>query len=68
VNARPGLRTALLVGGLSVLLAACGDSRSVRSYEPGVYKGADDPLLDVVSKPEHKQQLRERFTKGQAER
>ena len=28
-------------GVLSVLCVACGDARGVRSYEPGVYKGAD---------------------------
>jgi hypothetical protein len=67
VTARPGLRAAMLVG-FSVLLVACGSSRSVSSYEPGVYKGADDPLLDLQATPEHQQRLRERFTMGQAQR
>ena len=66
----PGLRAALLAGMLPMLLVACGGdaSRSVRSYEPGVYKGADDPLLELQGKPEHQKQLQERFTRGQAQR
>ena len=40
----------------------------VTVYEPGVYKGEKDPLLAMHAKPEHKAQLQERFTKGQAER
>ena len=65
MNAPGGLRAALLAGVLSVLCAACGDARSVRSYEPGVYKGADDPLLELQGTTEHQQKLRERFTKAQ---
>lgn len=49
---------------LATLAAGCG----VTVYEPGVYKGAKDPLLDLHAKSEHKSQLQERFTKGQAER
>ena len=59
------LRAALLAGALPLLFVACGDARGVRSYEPGVYKGADDPLLELEATPEHQQKLRERFTKGQ---
>jgi hypothetical protein len=55
----------LLAGVLSVLCVACGDARGVRSYEPGVYKGADDPLLELQGNTEHQQKLRERFTKSQ---
>ena len=66
MNARHGLRAALLAGLLPVLLVACGDSgRNLKSYEPGVYKGADDPLLKLEATPEHEQALRERFTKSQ---
>ena len=49
---------------LVTLVTGCG----VTVYEPGVYKGAKDPLLAMHAKPEHKAQLQERFTKGQAER
>jgi hypothetical protein len=55
----------LLAGVLSVLCVACGDARGVRSYEPGVYKGADDPLLELQGTTEHQQKLRERFTMSQ---
>jgi hypothetical protein len=49
---------------LAALVAGCG----VTVYEPGVYKGNDDPLLSMHAKPEHKALLQERFTKGQADR
>ncbi len=49
---------------LVALITGCG----VTVYEPGVYKGEKDPLLAMHAKPEHKAQLQERFTKGQAER
>jgi hypothetical protein len=66
VNAPRGLRAALLAGMLPVLLVACGDSgRNLKSYEPGVYKGARDPLVELQRTPEQQQKLRERFTKGQ---
>jgi hypothetical protein len=66
VSAPRGLRAALLAGLLPVLLVACGDSgRNLKSYEPGVYKGATDPLVELQRTPEHQQKLRERFTKGQ---
>ena len=65
MSARGGLRAALLAGVLSVLCVACGDARGVRSYEPGVYKGADDPLLELQGTSEHQQKLRERFTMSQ---
>ena len=49
--------------------AGCGNNaRSVTAYEPGVYKGASDPLLDMQATPDHKALLKERFTKGQADR
>jgi hypothetical protein len=55
---------AAAVAALVALVTGCG----VTVYEPGVYKGANDPLLEMHAKPEHKAQLQERFTKGQAER
>jgi hypothetical protein len=51
-----------------VAVAGCGDGRSVKVYEPGVYKGAADPLLTNLAKPELKQRLKERFTTGQLDR
>jgi hypothetical protein len=49
---------------LVTLVTGCG----VTVYEPGVYKGEKDPLVALHAKPEHKAQLQERFTKGQADR
>lgn len=51
-----------------IALAGCGDSRSYNVYEPGVYKGAADPLLAKLGKPESRQQLQERFSLGQVDR
>lgn len=66
MSAGSSLRAALLAGVLPLLLVACGDGgRSVKSYEPGVYKGADDPLLELQGNSEHQQKLRERFTMSQ---
>jgi hypothetical protein len=58
----------VLAGCLAVLVSACGAGRSVGSYEPGVYKGAADPLLDLQKTPEQQERLRKRFTEGQAQR
>ncbi len=61
------LKTACWAGVL-IALAGCGDSISFKVYEPGVYKGASDPLIAELAKPESKQRLQERFTEGQADR
>jgi hypothetical protein len=52
------------IAALVMLVTGCG----VTMYEPGVYKGEKDPLLAMHARPEHKAQLQERFTKGQADR
>ncbi len=52
------------IAALVALVTGCG----VTVYEPGVYKGAHDPLLAEHAKAEHKTVLQERFTKGQADR
>ena len=49
------------------LLAACSESTSVTVHEPGVYKGAGDPLLSANSQQREKS-LRERFQLGQLDR
>jgi hypothetical protein len=69
VNASTVHRTAVLLVMAVLSTAGCGNkARSVTAYEPGVYKGAKDPLLDVQATAEHKALLKERFTKGQADR
>ncbi len=48
---------------LTVSLTGCYESPTVTLFEPGVYKGADDPLLTNSDN----QSLNERFT-GQMDR
>jgi hypothetical protein len=67
VNARAWLKTCP-VALLAVLGAACGGSMDVTVYEPGVYKGSEDPLVAMHAAPEQKAALQARFTKSQADR
>lgn len=53
---------------LAVLATGCGRATDVTAYEPGVYKGPKDPLVKLQATAEHKAQLQERFSKGQADR
>jgi hypothetical protein len=64
-------RVVLKVGSLAllaVLATGCGRATDVTVYEPGVYKGSKDPLVKMHATAEHKAQLQERFSKGQADR
>lgn len=47
-----------LVAALSV--TGCGNSEDVTFYEPGVYKGPSDPLLEKERTQEHQTALDER--------
>ena len=49
------------------LLAACSESSKVTVHQPGVYKGAVDPLLSANSE-ERANSLRARFELGQLDR
>ncbi len=60
------MRTLALLAMLAALTAGCG--RDVTVYEPGVYKGAKDPLMAAVASDELNAQLRARFTMGQTDR
>lgn len=51
----------------AVLATACG-RMDVTVYEPGVYKGAKDPLVAVQATPEQKAALQARFKQGQTDR
>jgi hypothetical protein len=53
---------------LAVLGTGCGSSLDVTVYEPGVYKGAKDPLVAMHATAEQKAALQARFTKAQADR
>ena len=57
-----------LLAGLTAGLAGCYEEPGVTVYEPGVYKGGHDPLLDKVATEEHQDSLRERFRTVQMDR
>jgi hypothetical protein len=67
VNTRVVLKVGTLAL-LAVLATGCGRATDVTVYEPGVYKGPQDPLLKMHATAEHKAQLQERFSKGQVDR
>jgi hypothetical protein len=49
-------------------LAGCYGSPDVTLYEPGVYKGEQDPLLETQRSAEQQRRLRERFELVQTDR
>ena len=50
-------------------LCGCYENpREVTLHEPGVYKGATDPLLDALQQPGLQQRLQERFSLVQTDR
>jgi len=51
-----------------LLLAGCYESPDVTVYEPGVYKGAKDPLLAQKEVADRQQVLKKRFSDGQMDR
>ena len=64
------LRRPLLAAGalaLAVGLTGCYESTDVTRFEPGQYKGADDPLLAKLEDPEFRAELDRRFD-GQRDR
>ncbi len=65
------LRMAPTLTALAVLVAVtagCSRATDVTVYEPGVYKGAKDPLVSSHAAADHKERLRERFSTGQVDR
>jgi hypothetical protein len=60
------VRTIIMLS-LAALAAGCYESTDVTSFEPGVYKGQSDPLLDADA-DERAQTLQERFATVQADR
>lgn len=53
---------------LAMLLTACDKPPTVEMHEPGVYKGAHDPLLDEAGTDEYQQRLRDRMQMVQTDR
>ena len=61
----------LLAAGLAVplvALAGCYESPDATNYDPGVYKGKNDPLLAKQEKEAQQETLRQRFRAGQTDR
>lgn len=52
---------------LAVGLTGCYESTEVTRFEPGVYQGAEDPLLAQLEQPGFRDQLDRRFD-GQRDR
>ncbi len=61
------LAISLLIG-LAAGLAGCYDEPGVTVYEPGVYKGDHDPLLDKMASEDHRETLQARFRTVQTDR
>ena len=55
------------MGLIFVVLTGCSDPSSVTVHEPGVYKGAKDPLLSANTE-ERASELSARFNLGQIDR
>lgn len=49
-------------------LSACYEDPGATLFEPGVYKGARDPLLEKQRSPEQQQRLEQRFRLVQTDR
>lgn len=60
------VRTIIMLG-LVAMAAGCYESTDVTEFEPGVYKGGSDPLLNADS-GERAQTLEERFNTVQTDR
>ena len=59
---------AALVCGLLLLTVGCDSQITVEMHEPGQYKGARDPLLDVAGTPEFTAKLQQRLQQVQTDR
>lgn len=53
---------------VSLLLGGCYESPDIEIYEPGVYKGREDPLLEKLKEPELQAELHQRLARGQTDR
>lgn len=60
------VRTIIMLG-LAAMAAGCYETTDVTEFEPGIYKGETDPLLNADS-GERAQTLQERFDTVQTDR
>ncbi len=63
-------RWAITVAATAALLAlsGCYEDTTPTQYEPGVYKGASDPLLDKLESEELRNELDARFERAATDR
>lgn len=65
----PRLSTTTISLALAAALAACYEAPTdVTNYEPGVYKGAEDPLLAKQRNAKRLDELAQRFNTVQTDR
>jgi hypothetical protein len=64
---RSVLPAAVALAGL-LALSGCYEDPGVTLFEPGVYKGARDPLLEKQASAQQQQRLIERFNLVQTDR
>jgi hypothetical protein len=50
------------------MVGGCDEQATVQIKEPGVYKGAPDPLLDIAGTPEQSARLEQRLLAIQTDR
>jgi hypothetical protein len=62
------VRTLTVLAILAAMTAGCGGGREAKVYEPGVYKGAKDPLVSTLASGDLQARLRERVTLSQTDR
>jgi hypothetical protein len=64
---RRSLAMVLALAFLPLSLTACAERADATLHEPGVYKGAEDPLL-AKQDSQYVETLQDRFAKGQTDR
>ncbi len=52
----------------ALVLVGCYESTEVTVYDPGVYKGEEDPLMAKQRKEAQQERLRQRFRQVQTDR
>lgn len=62
------LTVALLVAASAAILAGCYEDTDITLHDPGVYRGAKDPLLALQANPEQQARLVQRLREGQGDR
>lgn len=64
----PAVLAVVTIVATAIGLAGCYESPKVKMYEPGIYKGEKDPLVEKQRAPEQQAVLQERFDLVQRDR